>query len=233
MIDLGSVSTFLAISPMLAYARRLNLSVGKAAFTSIVLGFVLLQPLRAQAFGVDEFDISSDYEMDRRFDWTITVKTIARPNILNYPTSSLKSMSKLAVRYRLTPRLNPDPAAKSVDYEDLWYHEARAIGCRRYHSLDLPFGYQGAIRIEPSADANGASGAIANAIARLFLDVGVRKCLVTVAFVPKDIFGEVQDQLGNLGFSNPGGTDLGAGAIPLYLFSNPKQVVSTLYLHGR
>ena len=177
----------------------------------------------AEARSVEEFDIASDAEMDRRFDWTITVKTTIDNKALNYPSSTLKPLAVLSAAYRMAPRFSKDGNAETYPYEDLWYHEGRAIGCRLYHRLNTPQYYQGAIRIVPSKDASQSPAAIANAIVRLMLDIGLRKCVLTVVFVPRDIFHEVQDNLTKFGFFPNQGT------IPLFLFSDPYSQRVNLY----
>src|SRR5262249_16720335 len=178
----------------------------------------------ARAVNPEQFDISSDAEMDRRFDWTITVKTSIDNAALNYPTSTLKPMSKLSAEYRLTPRLNSDGLAHPMPYEDLYYHEGKPIGCRLFNRLNIPQNYQGAIRIVPSKDASESTAAIANAISRLCLDVGVRKAVLTVVFVPANIFNDVKDSLTQFGFWQTEG-----GPIPLFLFSDPYGQRCNLY----
>jgi hypothetical protein len=181
----------------------------------------------ARAVNPEQFDIGSDAEMDRRFDWTITVKTTIDNAALNYPTSTLKPMSKLYTEYRLTPRLCPDGLAHPNHYEDLYYHEGKPIGCRLFNRLNIPQNYQGAIRIVPSKDASESTAAIANAISRLCLDIGVRKAVLTVVFVPADIFSEVKNSLSQFGFYTTQG-----GPIPLFLFSDPYGQRANLYYRG-
>jgi len=195
---------------------------------SLIL-LLFVAPNHVFGASVEEFDIASDYEMDRRYDWTITIKVSIRDNFLNYQTSKLRPLNKLSIEYRLAPRLN-NGIQKALAYEDLWYHENRAIGCRRYHSINLPRSYQGAIRIRPSEDASKSDGAIANAIARLLLDVGLQEGVVSIVFVPKDIFAGVQIQLCKLGFTH---SPSSSSAISLFLFSDPASARKTLYFSGR
>src|SRR5262249_32653393 len=102
--------------------RSSSLSMSKASLCHIfvLLVFTFFASPRAWAVNVEEFDISSDYEMDRRFDWTITVKTTIDNAALNYPTSTLKPLAKLSCEYRLCPRLSPDGVPKPMHYEDLF-----------------------------------------------------------------------------------------------------------------
>ncbi len=218
---------------MLATMNLIRITLEKHIYCCLLVLVCLSLPLSAQATvdDVERFNISDDYEMDRRFDWTITVKTTPTPNVLNYASATLKPMSRLYVDYRMTPRLNVENKKQPISYEEVWFHEQHAVGCRRYHILDLPAGYQGAIRVVPTPGAIANGGAVANCIARLALDVGLRKCIVTVVFVPQDIFEQVSSHLTDFGFSL--GEDNSGQAVPLFLFSDPAGLKSTLYLRGK
>ena len=190
----------------------------------LLLGLTFFACPLARAANPEEFDIASDYEMDRRFDWTITVKTTIDNAALNYKTSTLRPLAKLSCEYRLTPRLNQDGIAHPTHYEDLFYHEGKAIGCRMYNRLNIPQNYQGAIRVVPSRDASASPAAIANAISRLLLDIGIKKAVLTVVFVPRDIFNDVKDSLSQFGFF-----PIAGGPVPLFLFSDPYGLRINLY----
>jgi hypothetical protein len=203
-------------------------SMSRAALQICLVAFLaIFVSQAAKAVNPEQFDISNDGEMDRRFDWTITVKTSIDNAALNYPTSTLKPMSKLSADYRLTPRLSPDGTARPTRYEDLYYHEGKPIGCRLFNRLNIPANYQGAIRIVPSKDASESTAAIANAISRLCLDIGVRKAVLTVVFIPADIFSDVKDSLTQFNFYPTQG-----GPIPLFLFSDPYGQRANLYYRG-
>lgn len=105
----------------------------------MVIVFLSNVPLPAKSIE-QSFDINSDWEMDRRYDWIIDVKVIDT-NYLGYPGSKLKPLTRLLISYRLNPRFG-DTAGKFIKYEELWYQLGRTIGCRRLHNLDIPVTYQ-------------------------------------------------------------------------------------------
>ncbi len=192
----------------------------------IVLSNVPL-PLRAAE---QNFDINSDWEMDRRYDWVINIKVIDS-NYLGYPGSKLKSLTKLAVSYRLNPRFGEE-AGKFVKYEDLWYHDGHAIGCRRLNELDIPATYEGAIRIIPSTAASSNSGAISGGIVRLLLDIGLKNCVLNAVFIPRDAYGTIINDLTRFNFSSTVQVGTTPIKIPLYsnpLYTNPVTFTDTLY----
>src|ERR1700679_3666790 len=110
----------------------MNKLVALAVLVSLCLLYI-------PAFGQDkstpgDFVIGDD-SLNQRYDWVITVNVKILKDYLNYPTSNLVPMTKLSVIYRQTARLNQNQNRNTdpVQFEDLWYHECRVIGCRRYN----------------------------------------------------------------------------------------------------
>jgi hypothetical protein len=192
---------------------------------AILLALVILLAAACPTARSDEadpskFDIGNDYEMDRRYDWTMDVKVTSAKNYLSYSGSTLKPLTKLLISYKMNPRFSKTPTP-FIEYEELWFQQGRAIGCRRLHNLDIPATYQGAIRIIPSTDASENSAAISGAIPRLVLDLALRNCVISMLFVPKDIFQDVIDGLSRHNFY-PSTNMVGGGAtIHLIFSSNP------------
>jgi hypothetical protein len=174
-----------------------------------------------------DFDINSDYEMDRRYDWTMDVKVTNAKNYLNYAGSRLKPLVKLSISYRMNPRFSKAPT-KFIDYEELWYQEGRAVGCRRLHNLDIPGTYQGALRVVPSPDADEHSEAVSGAIPRLVLDLALRNCVISMLFVPKDIFYNTISGLSRYNFYQSTSGAAGATSIHLLFVSNPLGFTQTV-----
>ncbi len=177
-----------------------------------------------------------DSTLNERYDWVITINVKIQKDYLNYKTSSLTPMTKLSVAYRETPRLkqNANRNTDVVQFEELWYHDCSAIGCRRYCPLGLTPGEQGIIRVIPSDDASRSSCAIANAITRLLLDVGLLRCSLTAVFVPLDAVDAVISDFAKFNFQylTPSPEKAVQSSMMLFLSSDPPKVKRYLYYMG-
>lgn len=187
-------------------------------FLLILFGSFCCRPMAAQ----NDFAID-DSTLNERFDWVIFVNVKELKSYLNYKGSTLNPVAKLSITYRQTPRFNKERELKMFTYEDLWYHEGSAVGCRRYHELKLNRGEQGAIRIMPSQDADNEPAAIANAITRILLDVGLNRSSVASVFTPKNALKDITYELEKFNFvpyvPRP---DSGVrGQLSLFLSSDP------------
>ncbi len=85
-------------------------------------------------------------------------------------------------------------------YEDLWYHNGEIIGCHRVNKL--PFGNfkLGTIIVNRTDEAASESAAIANALARLTLDLKLKQSTISAISVPNECFNQVCIDLGRYGF---------------------------------
>jgi hypothetical protein len=144
-------------------------------------------------------NFTDDSWINARYDWAIYLNPKSLPNFLNYPTSNLNPAVNVSVSYRVASRFHPR-SLQQVHYEDLWYHGAQPIGCRMFSKLEIGPGWQGAIVIPPSSDANSNPGALANAIVRLLLDVNLKKCNLVVVFADPQVERQICDQLGQFKF---------------------------------
>ncbi|MFN8553636.1 MAG: hypothetical protein U0103_19360 [Candidatus Obscuribacterales bacterium] len=99
----------------------------------------------------------------------------------------------MTVKYRVAARFNPK-SLEQMHYEDLWYHGATPIGCRMFSKLEIGPGWQGAI-VAHHRMMQTRVGAIANAIARLLLDVNLKKCTLVVVFAEPQLERQICDQL--------------------------------------
>jgi hypothetical protein len=211
----------------------MNKLVALAVLVSLCLLYI-------PAFGQDkstpgDFVIGDD-SLNQRYDWVITVNVKILKDYLNYPTSNLAPMTKLSVVYRQTARLNQNQNRNTdpVQFEDLWYHECSVVGCRRYNPLGLTPGEQGAIRIIPSDDASQSSCAIANAVTRLLLDVGLLRCALTAVYVPIDAVDAVVADFAKFNFvsQTPSPEKSIRSSMLLFICSDPPRTKKYLYYMG-
>ena len=199
-------------------------------FSMLVAAILTLvaQPAQTQ----DSFFDSSS--LDQRFDFVITVQTQVLQNYMAYQGSTLNPITQLSISYRETTRLNKNRVSKTVQYEDLWYHDCKAIGCRRYNVFQVEPGEQGAIRFVPSQDTTAAGCAIANATTRLLLDIGLNQSALAAVFVPADAVGSVTSAFEQFNFHpfTPSPDHGIKGAMSLFISSEPAGTKQYMYYDG-
>jgi hypothetical protein len=179
--------------------------------------------------------IYNNSTMDQRFDFVIEVQTQILQNYMNYTGSTLYPITQLRVTYRETPRSSSSQAGTTVQYEDLWYHNCQAIGCRRYNVFQIKPGEQGCIHFLTSSDTAGAGCAIANATTRLLLDIGLNSSALAAVIVPTDAVNSVIQQFEQFNFHPFVPTpDKGVKAtISLFICSEPVGIKKYLYYNGQ
>ncbi len=151
-------------------------------------------------FAQPDFEEYSDDTMNQRYDWVITADTMPLKNYLKYPTSGLYPLDKVRVTYRMSRRLGRERSDQTVQYEELWYHECKPIGCRKWHSLDIESGEQGVIHFRTSSHVYDHHCAIANTIIRLMLDVCLQYSMLSTVVIPMETFDAVVSDLGQFNF---------------------------------
>lgn len=167
--------------------------------------------------------------MDRRFDWTIDIN-VGDTNYLSYAGSRLSPITRLLVNYRLNPHFGGN-AGKFIGYEELWYHKGQALGSKRLSDLNIPTTIQGgAIRVIPSPNAGHNVDAISGGIARLVLDVGLRRAVLDAVFIPAEVFQPVLNDLGRFNILPTAKFSPSAAPIELPFFSDPLGSSSIMYL---
>src|SRR5271163_2582384 len=90
-----------------------------------------------------------DASLSRRFDFVINVQTQVLQGYMGYAGSQLNPITQLSVSYQETGRWDPSRRGQVIKYEDLWYHNCDAIGCRRYNLFKVAPAGQGMIRFLP------------------------------------------------------------------------------------
>jgi hypothetical protein len=174
------------------------------------------------------FDVNDIIEMDLRYDWVIDIK-VSEGDYLNYTGCKLNPLKKLIVSYHINPRLS-DISGKFIKYEELWFYNGHAVGCRRLHDLNIPSSYQGAIRVIPSTATLKNSAPVGGAIVRLILDTGLCNCPLSAVFLPQDNFQDVINGLSRYNYYSSTNSDLSASrSLPVYIYSNPLGLVDTIY----
>jgi hypothetical protein len=195
-------------------AREAKLKIATIMICGLI-GGLLACPLPVLAD--QKLNYTSDAWLDARYDWVAYLSPNTLSNYLNYPTSGLHPIVNVAVNYRVSPRFSKAEASKQVHYEDLWYHTAQPIGCRKFGKLAIGPGWQGAIVVPDTNDAASNPGAIANTIVRLLLDVNLAKCTLVLVFAPPQLEQQICDQLGQFNFFRTTDDSLGISNVAIGL----------------
>jgi len=141
----------------------------------------------------------STAEDDLWSDWQVTISASSLQQYLDYPGSSLHNVRGMKIAWA-------QPVGKaSNSYEDLWYSDSTPVGCKRWQALGITPGTGGVVRI---VNANPEeSGAVANAVLRICLDLALTKCMLKYIVVPRPVFKDVVAELSHPGLAPSPGSD--------------------------
>lgn len=139
----------------------------------------------------------NENDIMQRSDWVIFVRSTTLPNYLSYPGSQLCPMTQVRITYWKDLGASTSGTNR---YEDLWYHSGLPVGCRRYNLLKMTPHNLGTIFVQPSADAQTATRALANAIIRLSVDLNLQQLDPTAVIVPEQIYLQLAGEFGHFGF---------------------------------
>jgi hypothetical protein len=132
--------------------------------------------------------------------WIVRITAKELNNYLNFKGCRLPPVAKASVDYSETC----DEVTKSESYEDLYYSNKHAIGCRRYRPLGLTEETRGEIRVVNTSTSGlkeSEAYAAANAVERVFLDLYARNCMAVDITVPRDSFASVVNGFYQNGFT--------------------------------
>jgi hypothetical protein len=126
-------------------------------------------------------------------------------------------------------RLIPKPYRANVDsephvYEDLWYHESAPIGLRRHRQLNAGRNAVGVIVVRNSDEISAHTGAIANAIVRLTMELYENELPCTAVIVPVSIYNQLGDDLSHCGFYKKAQPKDLYRQVHIHLQSNPRKL---------
>jgi hypothetical protein len=106
-------------------------------------------------------------------------------------------------------------------FQDLWYHDGHALGCKHYHSPPILRQQVGCLFVKPSKDTLAHSVDVANAMVRVLMELQVRDLSPSAYIVPADMYDDVVAGLNDLGFF--GNFALYSGPqLSMHLISNPR-----------
>lgn len=152
----------------------------KAMFTTLVVS--ALAPLAV---------IATD-AIDKPYDWTVEIKTEKMERQFEYEGSTLKPISKANIRYY--PMHDED---NKVDYEEVWFHNGKALGLARKHKFELLEGEGVAIKVLHKTDSPEPEEikAAADAISLIYLDSYLHRNPVVTVIVKNPVFQDISNAL--------------------------------------
>lgn len=128
-------------------------------------------------------------------------------------------------------------AGSRFRYEDLWYHDGRAIGCKRYRQIGTTGGETIMVSVTRDSALSGSRPAedIANAIVRIMVDLTVNSAGVSAIVLPQSMFNQVVDSLGSFGFYRKEARPETAipSQISLHCISDPPGEQTDVYYFGK
>lgn len=138
--------------------------------------------------------------MATRFDYVVSLDVHKLKDYMTYKDSKLAPVAEVTIRCKNSPRSNRDDEATPPSgerlYENLWYHEAMPLGCKRYWRMKILEGGVGAVRVLPGKEASDFPDACADAIARMLLDTAIPGGITQIVIVPQDAYESIASSLG-------------------------------------
>ena len=166
-----------------------------------------------------QYQESLDSKLERAYDYTMPLTVQRLPHFLNYNGSKLHPVIKLTARFKPNARGQFKPQVQSSIFEDFWYHEGDALGCRHSTGLQVGPGKLGAIVIRSGMD-NQDSPAIADALVRLTMELQFLSAPVSAVMIPSYLYDSVSDQLARFNFRTNTTMDVGI-QLNIHLISYP------------
>lgn len=154
--------------------------------------------IAASAMRCDISHAQSSSVREPRGDWQVRLETKDIKHFLDYKGCELNPVTSVKVFF--SKRGTDSKWTGEQLYEDLWFHDGAAIGCRRY--IDLPDigGQTGELLIADTEDVEVQLRSVVNAVVRLMLDLGLRDSVVLDAVAPDNLYDECSEELSHMSF---------------------------------
>jgi hypothetical protein len=145
----------------------------------------------------DQGGTSYERILARQYEWVFYTDMEIVPKYMQYKGSTMNPIIRFAVTYQLTrptSRRMSDPPPPGIKYEEIWYHDGKAIGLKRYNQIYPGPLQQGAIYFRSNDDVNLCDypREMCNCCIRLMMDTYAKRSIMAGAMVPMqcfDIFG--------------------------------------------
>ncbi|HEY9732748.1 MAG TPA: hypothetical protein V6C89_12595 [Drouetiella sp.] len=177
--------------------RLSTLPVMRAFFASLICFALSATPVIA-----DRIVPFSDDWFNRQFDWVVYMSLSPMDNFLKYPGSTMSPIMRVPVEYRYSPNrtFRKSYPLERQKYEEIWYHDGRAVGLRRYKELNLSQQEQGAVYITPNPRNGQNVPELTNALVRLVLDIYAKRTILATIVVPQELFENFANALAQYNF---------------------------------
>lgn len=156
---------------------------------------VLIAWLSSTAGGVTQpIDQEPAYQMSA--DWSFKLSARMLGTYMNYPTSRIRPILSISADFR---QRNPISRkwGPSSRYEELWYHDESATGCKRNQVIPPLEGKYGVIEIADTEDSAAHTRALTDAVVRLLLDINLKDGCLTDLVVPLRLYDQCGSDLGS------------------------------------
>ncbi len=192
-----------------------------ASFLAIFFSIVCCIPVAA-----DRIIPFSDDWFNRQYDWTIYLSLSPMDKYLKYLGSQMNPVMRIPIEYRYSPNRNfrKSYPLERQKYEEIWYHDGKAVGLKRYAHLMLSSDEQGALYITQNPKNGENIRELTNAMVRLVLDIYARRTILATIVVPQEYFENFASALTQYNFFKltvvyPGGP---GNNMSIHLVSEPQ-----------
>ena len=175
----------------------------------------------------------SDDWFNRQYDWTIYMSLSPMEKYLKYGGSAMNPIMRVPIEYRYSPNrtFRKNYPLDRQKYEEIWYHDGKAVGLKRYLPMNLSSEEQGAMYITPNPKNGENVRELTNAMVRLVLDIYARRTILATIVVPQDYFENFASALTQYNFFKltvvyPGGP---GNNMSIHLVSEPQGIERYFY----
>ncbi len=191
------------------------------SFVTLFFSIVCCIPVAA-----DRIIPYSDDWFNRQYDWVIYMSLSPMDKYLKYKGSEMASIMRVPIEYRYAPNRNfrKSYPLERQKYEEIWYHDGKAVGLKRYAYLNLSGDEQGAMYITPNPKNSENVRELTNAMVRMVLDVYAKRTILATIVVPQELFENFASALTQYNFFKltvvyPGGP---GNNMSIHLVSEPQ-----------
>ena len=163
-------------------------------------------------------------------DWVIDASVAKKDKLFNFKESLLQPIMSVSMSCRRTYRHNSNVDSSIKLYEELWYHQDKVLGTRRYSKLDIERGQMGVIVFRESEDIEDAPDAVADSILRTYVDLITKGIRFNGVLLPESSYDATITALTKKGFQPlTDDYELSGRHLLLSLYSYPNRREIDLY----
>ena len=172
-----------------------------------------------------------DPYLQREFDWAMYLDARTVDHYLNYTGSTLHPLMRARIRYRYFARRLGPAKWPARTYDELWYHDGKPVGMRRYGQLKIDPRDIGTVIIGFSDNRVNSSLAITDALVRLLVEMQFQRAVVSVVVVPAEQYSQILANLQLYHITTEMPRRRGP-QMSIHFRSDPPGQEHYLYLHG-